>query len=122
MLKYTRAVTLYAALLLVAMFFVAAAVDDKFSIRVSRPKIYAGQETTVVCHVPPNEDNREIEGGITMMTSSTRDVRPDSLPNFRFEFKEIPCDVGPAFCVLRDNAGRQRMITAPFEVINCSQQ
>ena len=72
-----------------------------------------GGSVRVSCRVPKHADNRQVTLGLTNYTTSSRSLDGAHAPtNFTMTFQHLPCDPGPAFCLVQGVNGRYHMETA----------
>lgn len=102
----------------------AATSDNGLNIRLSKQVVLAGQSTWLTCRVSPDSRNRKLLYGIAGMLASERQLDGKDAPITwgPTEFKHVPCDAGPAYCVVERQGERPLQAMLELQVAGCEPQ
>jgi len=105
--------------------------DKGLNIRVSPNPLLHGNSTSLTCRVTPDKKNRTLIFGIagSGREGSERQLFDPRRPELEgagapitwgpFEFKAIPCDAGPAYCIVDRQGERPLQAIEQLTVAGC---
>jgi hypothetical protein len=107
---------------LIVMMAAVGMVSDAPPVRIDvRPRIlFAGGAIRLTCRVTPHADNRKLHMGFGLWTESYRELEgADAKITWEHTFNKVPCDPGPAYCIVVKNDGRISQSALDVEVKGC---
>lgn len=97
--------------------------DGGLNIRVNPRIVMKGQSVWLTCRVTPDKRNRKLLFGIagSEREGSERQLGGSSAPITwgPIEFKHIPCDAGPAYCIVERQGERPLQVMETIQVAGC---
>lgn len=85
--------------------------------------VMAGQSVKVTCTVEPNAANRWLTMGVANYRWQGRQLEgEDAAITHQQTWDRVPCDSGPAFCLVQDANRKQHAAEADLLVVGCEGQ
>jgi len=102
------------------LLLVLALAPDSVRIKLQPQVVYAGNTVLVTCSVPRQANNRELTALLPNYTYSTRQLDGEATAiTHRFEFKQVPCGVSEARCIVVDAYNNKKEAVANLQVAGC---
>ena len=90
------------------------------AIRLLPHTLMVGATVRITCKVQRDASNRMLTWGIGDYVTSDRPLEGESARvTWQWDVPHIPCDVGPAFCIVTKNDGTRQGITEQMEIVGC---
>lgn len=110
-------------ILVLSLLLAAAKGDSGVSTRVYPQVVMRGSSIWLTCRVTPNEKNRKLIYGIAGSEQEETERQLDGydakITWGPVEVKRLPCDVGPAYCIVVRNDGTRTQDSKPLTVGGC---